>query len=159
VGLTLQEIRESLPDRLRDSTSDDPAAGELMNIFIQSGADLFAGQEVGTPTVHLGQTSVLAQQPEFSSGEQLKSLIELTERQDLLAGALGERTHAGGLKITIGGENTVKELSDFTLVTSEYSVAGLKGVIGVIGPTRMHYEKVMAIVDYTSSLISEILSA
>jgi len=158
VGLTLREIRETLRDRLRDSASDDPAAEELMNIFMQSGVELFRGPDVSPPTVHLGQTSVLAQQPEFATGEQLKGLIELTERQDLLAGALGDREHAAGLQITIGGENTVRELSDFTLVTSEYSVAGLKGVIGVIGPTRMPYEKVIAIVDYTSSLISEILS-
>ena len=88
----------------------------------------------------------------------MKGLIELTERQDLLAAVLGDREHGGGLQITIGGEHAAAELSDFTLVTSEYHVAGLKGVIGVIGPTRMPYEKVIAIVDYTSSLVSEILS-
>ena len=50
------------------------------------------------------------------------------------------------------------ELSDFTLVTAEYSMGGLRGVIGVIGPTRMPYEKVVAIVDYTSSLVTRMLT-
>ncbi len=157
-GLSLKEIRDSLPERLRDTTHDDTAAAELMNIFVQAGVDLFTQPDTGPPTVHLGQPSVLAQQPEFTTGEQLKGLIELTERQDLLAVALGDREHGSGLQITIGGENAVPELTDFTLVTSEYHVGGLKGVIGVIGPTRMPYEKVIAIVDYTSSLVSAILS-
>ena len=59
--------------------------------------------------------------------------------------------------ITIGGENDPSELSDFTLVTAEYRAGDLSGVIGVIGPTRMPYEKVVAIVDYTSSLVTRIL--
>ena len=49
--------------------------------------------------------------------------------------------------------------SDFTLVTAEYRVGHLRGVIGVIGPTRMPYEKVIAIVDYTSSLVNRILAS
>jgi heat-inducible transcriptional repressor len=101
---------------------------------------------------------VLAAQPEFESGEQLKGLISLTEERDLLARAVGSREHSGRLKITIGEENASSMLSDFTLVTAEYSVGDLKGVIGVIGPTRMPYEKVVTIVDYTSSLVTRILA-
>jgi heat-inducible transcriptional repressor len=107
--------------------------------------------------VHLGQTSVLAAQPEFTTGPRLKGLIELTENPALLAGVLERREHPSGLRITIGAENDAEALSDFTLVTAEYHVAGLKGVIGVIGPTRMPYEKVVAIVDYTSRLVTDIL--
>lgn len=159
VGLTLREIRESLIERLRDSApDDDPAASELLNIFMQSSGDLFVGEPSDGSGVHLGQTSLLASQPEFTSRESLTGLIQLTERTDLLAGALAERNHAGGLQITIGAENRTEELSDFTLVTAEYRVAGLKGVIGVIGPTRMPYERVIAIVDHTSRLVSNILS-
>jgi heat-inducible transcriptional repressor len=157
VGLSLKEIRDSLPARLRDAAPDSAAAAELINIFMQSGSELFKGPDVDPPEVHLGQASVLASQPEFATGEQLKGLIELTERQDLLADVLEDRVHGDGIKITIGGEHAAVELSDFTLVTSEYHVGGLKGVIGVIGPTRMPYEKVIAIVDYTSSLVSTIL--
>jgi len=152
-GLTLKEIRITLPQRLRDSAADDATATELLNIFMQSGVELFQAPE----QVHLGQASVLAAQPEFTTGEQLMELIQLTERPDVLAGALGGREHSGGIRITIGGENQAKELTGFTLVTSEYDVDGLKGVIGVIGPTRMPYEKVIAIVDHTSSLLSAIL--
>jgi len=156
-GLSLQEIRRSLPERLRDSTSDE-AGKELVNIFMQSGADLFDLRALDATTLHLGPASVLAAQPEFESGERLKSLIGLTEQRDLLTAAIGQREHRGGLKITIGSENDASALADFTLVTAEYSVGGLKGVIGVIGPTRMPYEKVVTIVDYTSSLVSRVLA-
>ena len=101
---------------------------------------------------------MLAAQPEFVTGERMKRLIDLTEQRDLLARAVGTREHGGHLMITIGGENDASALSDFTLVTAEYSVGGLKGVIGVIGPTRMPYEKVVAIVDYTSSLVTRVLA-
>ena len=159
-GLTLSEIRLTLPDRLRDFQPDDSsAAEELLNIFIESGSDLFNWSDLEAGEVLLGNASLLASQPEFTSGERLKSLIELTESRDVLVDALTNRDHRGGLQITIGGENTREELEDFTLVTSEYRIGGLKGVIGIIGPTRMPYEKVIAIVDSTSSLINRILGA
>jgi len=155
-GLTLKQIRESLPERLRD-VSDDEATKEILNIFMQSGVDLFEWSSTDEGSLHLGHASVLASQPEFTSGEQLKGLIELTERTDILSSALRGRDHRSGLRVTIGEENDDENLSGFTLVTAEYHTGDLKGVIGVIGPTRMPYEKVISIVDYTSSLVSRIL--
>jgi len=157
-GLSLEEIRRTLPERLRDAHGGEAGASELLNIFVQAGAELFSLQDLDMTRIHLGSTSVLAHQPEFESGERLKSLIELTERRDLLAHAVGSREHGGQLQITIGGENISLALADFTLVTAEYRVGNLKGVIGVIGPTRMPYEKVVAIVDYTSSMVTRIFA-
>jgi heat-inducible transcriptional repressor len=159
-GLTLSEIRLTLPARLRDFRPEDSsAAEELLNIFIESGSELFDWSDLEGGEVLLGSTSLLASQPEFTSGERLMSLIQLTDRRDVLSDALTHRNHQRGLQITIGGENTREELADFTLVTSEYRIGRLKGVIGIIGPTRMPYEKVIAIVDSTSSLVNRILGA
>lgn len=158
-GLTLQEIRRTLPERMRDSHSGELGATEFMNIFVQSGAKLFDLQELDRTSILLGHTSVLASQPEFEERDQLTSLIELTERRDLLAETMGKREHRGRVMITIGGENDRNELADFTLVTSEYRSGSLKGVIGVIGPTRMPYEKVVTIVDYTSTLVTQMLQS
>ena len=156
-GLSIQEIRRTLPDRLRDSASDE-SEQELINIFMQSGAELFDLQSLDASKLHLGPASVLAAQPEFETGERLKELIDLTEKRDLLASVVGNREHGGRLKITIGSENDSSDLSEFTLVTAEYNAGGLKGVIGVIGPTRMPYEKVVTIVGYTSSLVTRVLA-
>jgi heat-inducible transcriptional repressor len=156
-GLSLTEIRRTLSARLRDSANDETGK-EIINIFIQSGAELFDFGALDSSQLHLGPTSVLASQPEFGTGERLKSLIDLTDQRDLLAAVVGNREHRGRIRITIGGENDESALTDFTLVTAEYSVGGLRGVIGVIGPTRMPYEKVVTIVDYTSSLVTRVLA-
>lgn len=154
-GQTMAEIRKTLPERLRDAAApDDASTTELLNIFLQSGDEFFdlAGEEV-----HLGHTSVLASQPEFESGPELRGLIQLTERRDLLASVLtGARQQ--GLQISIGSENEAPELNTFTLVTSEYRVGDLSGVIGVIGPTRMPYDKVITIVESTSRIVSELFT-
>ncbi len=155
-GRHLRELSETLPDRLRDAGGDDPSTQELLNIFMQAGAEIFEPRPLSGSELHVGSASVLAAQPEFTSSRDLAQLLELLEQGEVLAGAIQERDHAGGMQITIGGENVSDALSDFTLVTAEYHIGGLKGVIGVIGPTRMPYEKVIAIVDHTTSLINSL---
>lgn len=154
-GQTMAQIRQTLPDRLRDAApADDASATELLNIFLQSGDEVF---DLTGGEVHLGHTSVLANQPEFESGRELRGLIELTERRDLLASVLTGAPREG-LHISIGSENPAPELSPFTLVTSEYRVGDLSGVIGVIGPTRMPYDRVVTIVESTSRIVSELFT-
>ncbi|MEX0908081.1 MAG: heat-inducible transcriptional repressor HrcA [Gemmatimonadota bacterium] len=157
-GLALTVIRDTLPERLRDAGTDESAT-ELLNIFMQSADDALDPGGLASAELLLGRTSVLANQPEFSSGPRLRSLIELTEQKELLTDVLAAREHTGNAKITIGAEHTEPKLSTLTLVTSEYRLGNLTGVLGVIGPTRMPYEKVAAIVEYTSHLMSELASS
>ena len=86
----------------------------------------------------------------------LQGLLEVTERRDLLRQALAQRL-GHGLTITIGGEHRDSRLSPFTLVTASYRLGALSGVIGVLGPTRMAYDKIVALVDHTSRLVGELL--
>jgi heat-inducible transcriptional repressor len=158
-GQSLATIRQTISDRLRDVTSGDADANELLNIFVQSAEHVLDSTSSGGSDVHLGRTSVIANQPEFSDENKLKRLIELTEERDLLARVLAGRDHAAAPTITIGIENELPQLAPFTLVTSEYKLGNLSGVIGVLGPTRMSYEKVAAIVEYTSRLIGQLMPA
>jgi heat-inducible transcriptional repressor len=157
-GLSLHEIRATLPDRLRDSGDDHPAQ-ELINIFLQSAGDLFRQPAPIDGELMLGPTSALANQPEFAESTRLRSLIELTEQRDLLKSVLETRPVSGRATITIGSEHAHPQLSPFTLVTSEYRFGGMAGVLGVMGPTRMPYEKVAAIVEYTSLLMGELANS
>ncbi|HEX6559806.1 MAG TPA: heat-inducible transcriptional repressor HrcA [Longimicrobiales bacterium] len=152
-GQTLAVVRQTLPERLRDAGSAD-TPGELLNVFLQSAEDLLESRE--GDDVHLGRTSVIANQPEFATEDRLKGLIELTEERELLADVLSAREHHQFPVITIGAENTDPRLNRFTLVTSEYRMGNVSGVLGVLGPTRMPYEKVAAIVEHTSRLMSEL---
>lgn len=163
-GLTLREIRTSLAQRLRD-TAAPGAAGELLNIFVQQGDVVFdVPLSSDDEDVVLGQASMLAEQPEFATGESLRRLIALTETRQQLAELLRKRNGATsadpampGLTITIGNEHADPRLENLTIVTAEYHAGSLGGVIGVIGPTRMPYEKVISLVSHTSRLISALL--
>jgi heat-inducible transcriptional repressor len=155
-GLTMKEIRATLAQRLRDAVSA-PGSGELLNIFVQEADELFDAPPALPGTgVLLGSTQPLAVQPEFATKEQLQGLIAVTERRDLLREALAARG-AEGLTITIGHEHADPRLAAFTLVTSSYRFGPLSGVIGVLGPTRMPYDKIAALVDHTSRLVGELL--
>jgi len=151
-GLSLKEIRATLSERLRDATRS-PESSDLLNIFIQEADELF---EVPATGVMLSSAQLLAGQPEFASAERLQGLLQVTERRDLLREALAQRT-SPGLTVTIGSEHVDPKLAAFTLVTSSYRSGPLSGVIGVLGPTRMPYEKIVALVDHTSRLVQELL--
>lgn len=152
-GLNLKEIRATLAARLRDAVAG-PGSSELLNIFVQEAEDLF---DVPAPAgVVLGSTQPLAIQPEFATKERLQGLMEVTERRDLLRAALAKRG-GEGLTITIGQEHVDPRLAPFTLVTSSYRFGTLSGVIGVMGPTRMPYDKIAALVEHTSRLVGELL--
>ena len=155
-GLTLREIRQTLPYRVRDSART-AAEGELLDIFVATGDQLFDLPGPTAEEVVLGRTSVLAEQPEFATGPRMKELIELTEQRDVLRKALESRAHAVGLTVTIGGENESESLSRLTLITAPYRSGPLSGVIGVLGPTRMPYEKVVTLVEHTSKLVGDLL--
>ena len=155
-GLSLREIRSSLAERLRDA-APDAGASKLLNIFVQEADELFdVPATVAGAGVVLGSTTPLAAQPEFASSERLHDLIEVTDRRDLLRRALAER-HASGPTITIGSEHSDPRLAPFTLVTSPYRSGALSGVIGVLGPTRMPYDKIISLVEHTSRLVGELL--
>jgi heat-inducible transcriptional repressor len=154
-GLTLQEIRTSLAQRLRDA-GHTMEGRELLNIFIREGEEIF-DLSSGEADIVMGSAQMLADQPEFASNQRMRDLLELTERRDLLQEALRARRRTG-LSITIGGENVDPRLNDFTLVTASYERGGLSGVIGVLGPTRMPYDKIIGLVEHTSRLIEGLLT-
>ena len=152
-GLTLSRIRETIGERLRDAARTDQA--ELLNIFVAEREEIFDLSDE-TRSVVLGSAQMLAEQPEFASNARMRELLRLTEGHDLLKQALATRRRLG-LSITIGSENPDTRLSDFTLVTSSYQAGELKGVIGVMGPTRMPYDKIIGLVEHTSRMVEGLL--
>ena len=155
-GLTLREVRTSLADRLRD-TGPTPDAADLLNIFIEEGEQLFESATHRDDDVLLGQPSLLAEQPEFSSVDNMRKLVALTETREHLADLLRNRSETPGITISIGNEHRDPKLENFTVVTAQYRSGAVTGVIGVIGPTRMPYDKVISLVTHTSRLLTDLL--
>ena len=152
-GLTLSEIRHTARNRLKDAVEDER---DPLNIFVQSADTLFDLKESNRELV-FGETSKLATQPEFNDQGNLRSLISLTDRKLHLLEMMKKRANKEGLSISIGAENELSDLANFTLVTDTYRMGKMSGIIGVIGPTRMSYKRVISVVEYTSRLLSEML--
>jgi heat-inducible transcriptional repressor len=154
-GVPLREIRASLRERLRDA-GDNREARQLLNIFIEESDHLFEIAPKTRSELVLGSAQMLVEQPEFDTSDRMRSLLELTERREVLRKALESRP-SPGISVTIGGENLDPKLSAFTIVTSAYECGPFTGVIGVIGPTRMPYEKVVTMVEHTSRLLGDLV--
>ena len=94
-----------------------------------------------------------------SNMERLRRLFELFEQKTSLLHLLDISQHAHGVQIYIGGESGLAPLDECSVVTAPYEVDGqVIGTLGVIGPTRMAYERVIPIVDVTAKLLSNALT-
>ena len=156
-GLTLREIQKSLALRLRDAQAPGNAS-ELLHIFVEEGEQYFANAtRSDDAAVVLGQPSLLAEHPEFATGDSMRQLLAFTEAPAQIADVLRRRSPQPGITITIGNEHGDPRLDRFTIVTAEYHFGSLSGVIGVIGPTRMSYRKVISLVGHASRLVSDLL--
>ena len=152
-GLTLGEIKDSMNQRLKEATSADT---RLIKIFLDSAENLLNFTE--TEEMHLGGTTNILDQPEFKDREKLKSLIEILEEKKLLSELISSQGIKEGITITIGNEIERGEIQSCSLVTSPYRAGKVKGTIGIIGPTRMKYSKLVSLVEYTAKRLSEVLS-
>jgi heat-inducible transcriptional repressor len=91
--------------------------------------------------------------------QRLRKLFDLFERKTGLLQLLDVSSRAHGVQIFIGGESGIVPLDECSVVTAPYEVDGrIVGTVGVIGPTRMAYERVIPIVDITAKLLSVAMS-
>lgn len=101
---------------------------------------------------------LMLSQPEFAKNTRALTLLRLVERDDWMESALGPDIEANGIRVIIGQENREEALQDLSLVVGNYDSSGKsKGVIGVIGPKRMDYQRAISSVNYLASLLTESL--
>ena len=153
-GLTLEEVRERL------KTEVDALRGEisaLMQAAVQAGSEAIA--ESHEQVVIAGERNLLAIQDFSSDMGSLRKLFDLFEQKTQLMRLLEVSSRAEGVRIYIGGESLVVPYEELSVVSAPYEVDGkVVGTLGVIGPTRMAYSRMVQIVDITSRLVSNALS-
>ncbi len=153
-GCTLNEIRSRLDTELKQLRSEMIS---LMNAAIEAGGD--AVNESSEAVVLAGERNLLQVHDLSDNLISLKKLFELFERKTKLLQLLELSRQAHGVKIFIGGESDVASLEEFSVVTAPYEIEGeIVGTVGVIGPRRMAYERIIPIVDITAKLLSSGLS-
>lgn len=111
--------------------------------------------------IHFGGTGHILTQPEFRSPDKLRALFEALEMRlpimNLVSGP-PDQAEPGRVHITIGTETGRPGMESISIVSSRYSGGGCEGYIGVIGPTRMRYPRVVSLVFYTARAVSERLA-
>jgi len=153
-GLDFTQIRSRLQEELRQLRSD---LQSLMAAALTASDEILSATDA--PCVISGEKNLLEVEEFSSNTRRLRELFDLFEQRAGLAQLLDVSSNADGVQIFIGGESGLAPLDECSVVTAPYTVNGqVVGSVGVIGPTRMAYERVIPIVDITARLLSSALT-
>ena len=154
-GLSIEEVRERLKREI-DALRSEIAT--LMQAAVQAGSDALA--ESSDNVVVAGERNLLTVQDFGNDMSSLRRLFDVFEQKTELMRLLDTSSRAEGVRIYIGGESHVVPFEELSVVTAPYEVDGrVVGTLGVIGPTRMPYDRMIQIVDITSRLVGNALSS
>jgi heat-inducible transcriptional repressor len=156
-GLSLKEIRTTFNERLHDLIEDDKTS--VVRLFYDSVDKIFKDVWEKDNLLISGAKNVI-RQPEFEDPERFQGIIELIEDRDIIVHILEKSGDIipDHVFVSIGSENEEQKLNDYSFITKEYKYGETNGTVGIIGPKRMEYSKIIAIIDYMSKMISEILT-
>jgi heat-inducible transcriptional repressor len=152
-GMAIEQVRERLKAEV------DTLRGEiatLMQTAVEASSQAMSEQD---EVVISGERNLLQVQDFSADMGQLRRAFELFEQKTQLMRLLDVSSQAAGVRIFIGGESQVVPFEELSVVSAPYEVDGqVVGTVGVIGPTRMPYDRMIQIVDITSKLVSNALS-
>jgi len=152
-GLTLHQVREKIVQQMeREKNTYD----HLLEQALKLGEKAFSPLEEADVFIE-GRPNIL-DEPEFGNISRMRSLFRAFEEKATMVRLLDKCIEPKGVQISIGSENTIQEIETCSLVTSTYSCRGeVLGALGVIGPRRMNYSRIIPLVDYTAKLLTELL--
>ena len=152
-GLSIQEVRKKLSAELTEErVLYDRLRKQALSLSCAALQDDVENQ------IFVSGASLMLEQPEFSSPQQMKRLIQTLESKKMLIELLDRSQNAQGVQIFIGSESACIDFEGYSLITSNFSnQKGAIGTLGVIGPVRMDYSQVIPIVDFTAQLVSRVL--
>lgn len=157
-GMALEEIKSSLLNQMREDKEQYSRllqkALDLMNKAFQEAQ----GKPYGEELFLEGATNIL-DLPEFSNVEKMKTLFKAFEEKYIMMKLLDSCFDNEGVQVFIGSENAFLGINDCSMVITNYKRGSqVLGVLGIIGPTRMEYSKVIPLVDYTAKWLSQVLA-
>ena len=153
-GLTIEAVRERLKHEVEALRGEIAA---LMNAAVKAGEEMASA---GDSVVVSGERNLLGVQDIGNDMGSLRRLFDVFEQKTELMRLLDVSSRAEGVRIYIGGESKVVPFEELSVVTAPYEIDGrIVGTLGVIGPTRMPYDRMIQIVDITARLVGNALSA
>lgn len=157
-GKTLSELRRSIGADIAHRRQE---IDSLARALVESGLALWEGGEENSERLIVrGRANLIDNSAESQDIDRIRSLFDDLERKRDIAGFLELAETGEGVRIFIGSENKLFSLSGSSLVVSPYMNADRKiiGAVGVIGPTRLNYGRIVPIVDYTAQLVGRLLT-
>jgi heat-inducible transcriptional repressor len=152
-GFTFEETQQKLHAELQQMQTD-------MNKLMTAALQASSSADTADGVVIAGERNLLQVDELSTNVASLRKLFEIFERRTSLMALLDNSQRAEGIQIFIGGESGYLPLDECSMVTAPYEADGqVVGTLGVIGPTRMAYERVIPIVDVTAKLLSNALSS
>lgn len=153
-GLRFSEIKETFAERVADHKDNYQP---IIRLFLDSVDKIFTNPDKREDAILAGATKII-KNPEFDDPEHLQGIIEMIENKDIIIHLMEQRKKEGGqISISIGSENEDEQFEDYSLITKEYNMGELSGTVGIIGPKRMEYSKMVAAITYIAeSLTKEI---
>ena len=148
----LEAVRQAFAEMLRDAADHRRLLGEALQVIEQK---LEAGDQ---SDIIIGGSSNLLGYPEYSDVNKARSFLAVLESKETIRRVL---SRDGGMEITIriGPENQVPALNDCSIITASYRVGDhSNGTLGIIGPTRMNYNRVISVLDFMGRALSDVLS-
>jgi heat-inducible transcriptional repressor len=154
-GMNLKDLHLPLLNEIRSELSFHE---EFFNEAVKLLLKITAQTQVNQERVYLDGATKILEQPEFADLKKFKPLMEVLGEEEKIYKLLATYA-ASGARVKIGQENENLGIKDCSIVTAGYEIAGRPvGVIGVLGPTRMEYAKVMPVVEHTAAILSELLT-
>jgi heat-inducible transcriptional repressor len=154
-GKDLHEARVAV---LGEMQAERESMNRMMLAAIEMADKAFTAEECGDDYVLAGQTKLM-EFAELGDMEKMRHLFDAFNEKRRILHLLDKALHADGMQIFIGDESGYEVLGDLSVVTAPYTIQGkVVGVLGVIGPTRMAYDRVIPIVDLTAKLLGSALN-
>jgi heat-inducible transcriptional repressor len=155
-GLRFAEIRASFEERVKDVSTE--SYRPIIRVFLDSIDKIFT--DVNNDKTIIAGTKNMLNQPEFEDLERFQSVIELVENKDIIIHVLDKNSQLKEIDVSvkIGQENQEEKLSDYSMITKEYKVGDLTGTLGIMGPKRMDYSRIIAAVVYIAEQLSQELT-
>jgi heat-inducible transcriptional repressor len=154
-----KDVRAVKRDLLADMSATRDEMNRMMQTVIEMAGQLFSDEQTGKDYVVAGQTNLMGL-TELSDLDKLRALFDAFNRKRDVLHLLDQALNANGVQIFIGEESGYRAFDGCSIVTSTYGPVGeTMGVLGVVGPTRMPYERVIPIVDLTAKMLGSALNS
>jgi heat-inducible transcriptional repressor len=155
-GLTVADIRQSISERLKDLSSMETDRRHFFHTFLRSSDQLFNFDDKNLLTF-AGANNILTK-PDFSDRKDPYAIIRMLEEKKAFVEMLSKSIDGGGVDVTIGAENEITDMTGCSVIKANYKVGDVTGTVGVIGPTRMPYGKIIPLVQHTARLLDHTLN-